>query len=42
MKNNNISVLSWPKKPYPGSPRGIENIEKVLNFRIVFQDLEKY
>jgi len=25
----------------PGFPRGIESIEKVLNFRIVFQDLEK-
>jgi len=25
----------------PGFPRGIESIEKVLNFEISFQDLEK-
>jgi len=25
-----------------GFPRGIESIEKVLNFKIGFQDLEKY
>jgi len=25
----------------PGFPQGIESIEKVLNFKIVFQDLEK-
>ena len=25
----------------PGFPRGIESIEKVLNFKIGFQDLEK-
>jgi len=27
--------------PYAGFPRGIESIEKVLNFKIGFQDLEK-
>ena len=27
--------------PETGFPRGIESIEKVLNFKIGFQDLEK-
>ena len=39
IKNNNIRI--GPKKPCPGFPRGIESIEKVLNFKIGFQDLEK-
>jgi len=30
-----------PPPPSQGSPRGIESIEKVLNFKIGFQDLEK-
>jgi len=27
---------------FTGFPRGIESIEKVLDFKISFQDLEKY
>ena len=33
--------FDWPKLWQTGFPRGIEGIEKVLHFKIHFQDLEK-
>jgi len=34
-------LLRHVKTAYAWFPRGIESIEEVLNFQIVFQDLEK-